>query len=133
MKLNLDAVRSVLLCLEQNLVISEEGEFEVVSFKNVSKWCNLSVGETLNTLFALHDAGMITAVIDHGSDMVYEFDVYRITFQGYQLLESIRPEKVFSNIKKAGTKVGSLTFQSAIDIAKAITTPMLIEAAKAFL
>lgn len=130
MKLNVDSVRKILLCLEQNLVVSEDGEFEEVSFVNVAHWCGLSVGETLNTLFCLNDAGLIVASSDSGEDCISEFDVYRITFQGYQFLESIRPETVFSKVKKAGSKAGSLTFENMIEAAKALTVPIILDALK---
>ena len=130
MKLNVDAVRKILFCLEQNLLVSEEGEFQCVGFRNISEWCELSVGETLNTLCVLRDAGAIACDDDFGCDIVNEFDVSRLTYFGYQLLESLKPEAFLQKLKAASEKGISVTFETIIQSAKSLAVPAIVDFVK---
>ena len=126
MKLDLVNVRKVLLCLEQNLLITEEGKFEEVAFRNIAEWCNLSVGETLNILLTLRDAGAITADDDDGDNRILAFDVYRLTYFGYQLLESLRPETISAKLKNAMAKGIPLTFDAIIRASTGFAVPEIL-------
>lgn len=94
MKLNLDTIRTLLLYLEKNLTVSEDG-FEEIDYTQISEDTKTSIPETINTLVVLDEAGFIQTISNYGDDSIDELCVFRITYDGYQFLESVRPEPIF--------------------------------------
>ena len=117
MKLDVDCVRDVLFYLEEHLEISPELELNEISVWDLECQLNYPIQELANTLLMLHEAGYIEAVIDFGSNRIILLDVYRITYDGHQFIESIRPESVWKRVKATGKQVGSFSIDVITQIA----------------
>lgn len=105
MKLNLDTIRTLLLYLEENLTVSEDG-FEEIDYTQISEDTKVSISETINTLVVLDEAGFIQTNYVYGNDSFDELSVSRITYDGYQFLESIRPEPIFKKVLNLSKTIG---------------------------
>lgn len=119
MKLNIDCVRDVLLCLEDLLKFGENLAYpsikyeEILNYKTCKKY---SKEEIVYTLQKLKEANYIEAIFA-GSDMqILKVVVTSITFWGHDFLENIRNDSVYEEVKSKATKVGSF----ALDIIKQI-------------
>lgn len=104
MKLNPECIRDILFCLEENLKITPDLELEEVDLYELSNHLNYPIQELANTLLVLSEAGFIEIAADYGSNQITHIDVYRITYAGYQFIESIRPEPVWNKVKSVGKK-----------------------------
>lgn len=105
MKLNLDTIRTLLLYLEENLTVSEDG-FEEINYTQISEDTKISISETINTLVVLDEAGFIQTNYGYGNDSFDELSVSRITYDGYQFLESVRPEPIFKKVLNLSKTIG---------------------------
>lgn len=105
MKLNLDTIRTLLLYLEKNLTVSEDG-FEEIDYTQISEDTKTSIPETINTLVVLDEAGFIQTISNYGDDSIDELCVFRITYDGYQFLESVRPEPIFKKVLNLSKTIG---------------------------
>ena len=105
MKLNLDTIRTLLLYLEENLTVSEDG-FEEIDYTQISEDTKISISETINTLVVLDEAGFIQTNYGYGNDSFDELSVFRITYDGYQFLESVRPEPIFKKVLNFSKTIG---------------------------
>lgn len=105
MKLNLDTIRTLLLYLEEKLTVSEDG-FEEINYTQISEDTQISISETINTLVVLDEAGFIQTNYEYGNDSFDELSVSRITYDGYQFLESVRPEPIFKKVLNLSKTIG---------------------------
>ncbi|MSS15568.1 DUF2513 domain-containing protein [Porcincola intestinalis] len=127
MKLNLETIRSLLLYLESNLTVSEDEGFESIDYRQISSDTGISAPEVINTLFVLDEAHFITISADSGDDSFNELLVNRITYDGYQFLETIRPEPVFKKIQRASSVVGSASIPALIETSVKIISSLLFQ------
>lgn len=125
MKLNPDCIRDIMFYLEEHLSISSELEIEEVSVYTLEKALSYPIQELANTLFVLDDAGFIVSNYDFGSDHIDAFDIFRITYDGYQFIESVRPEPVWNKVKSVGRHVGSFSMSTITQIATSVLTAMV--------
>lgn len=109
MQLNYDCVRELLLVLESNLQFDENLEYPETNFENI---CNCmpeyDVSEILYTTLKLSEANYINVRVINAESVFVDAIYYSITFEGHQYLDSIRNDKLWSDLKK-GTK--ALTFE----------------------
>lgn len=124
MRLNIDHVRSILLYLEENLDVSEDEGFIEIGYRDISSATKISRSEVINTLFVLNDAGFILSGCDFSAG-IEELDVTRLTYDGYQFLETIRPETVFQKTKNIAGKIGSFSFKTITEIATPLISSMI--------
>lgn len=124
MKLNIDCVRDVLLCLEdllkfgENLACPSLKYEKILNYKTCEKY---SKEEIIYTLQKLEEANYIEAIFA-GSDMqILKVVVNSITFWGHDFLENIRNDCVYEEVKSKATKVGSF----ALDIIKQISVAVI--------
>ncbi len=125
MKLNPDCMRDILFYLEEHLTISEDLEFERISMYDLAQHFDYSIQEILNTLIVLDEAGYIITFRDDGSNRVTELGVYRITYDGYQFIETIRPESVWKKVKSTGKHIGSFSIDVITQVATNVLTSMI--------
>lgn len=119
MKLNINCLRDTLLSLEEWLVLNEELEFCVVDLAELCKTSSLlrySKQEIAYTLVLLEEAGLIKALIGYASDCIYDIDVVRLTFQGHQFLDSIRPLPLWKKILSVSEKTGLTSVTALAEI-----------------
>ncbi|RGX99816.1 DUF2513 domain-containing protein [Blautia sp. OF03-15BH] len=123
MKLDLNCVRDSLLTLEKWLVLNDQLEFifldlnEIMESAEMQKYTKPDVAYTL---VMLEEAGFIKAVIDYGCDEISELDVIRLTYQGHQFLETIRPKDTWDKIYAVAEKTGHKSLTSIMEIADII-------------
>ena len=54
-----------------------------------------------------------------------DLDVYRITYDGYQFIETIRPEPVWAKVKSTGKHIGSFSIDVITRVATTVLTSMI--------
>lgn len=127
MKLNLDTIRTLLLYLEENLTVSEDG-FEEIDYTQISEDTNIAIPETINTLKVLDEAGFIQTIGNYGDNSIDELSVFRITYDGYQFIDSIRPMPRWKKILKVIAIVGSSSLNVVSPIASQLLSSEISEA-----
>lgn len=125
MKLNIDCIRDILFYLEENLQLTPDLELEEISLFDLPQHLNYSIQELANTLLVLQEAGFIEAFVDYGDNQITLLDIYRITYDGYQFIESIRPETVWNKVKSVGKNVGSFSISTITQIATGVITSLI--------
>lgn len=127
MKLNLNTIRTLLLYLEENLTVSEDG-FEEIDYTQISEDTNIAIPETINTLKVLDEAGFIQTIGNYGDNSIDELSVFRITYDGYQFIDSIRPMPRWKKILKVIAIVGSSSLNVVSPIASQLLSSEISEA-----
>ena len=126
MKFNLDCTRDILFLLEKELTISSDLEILALVLDEIKANLNdYEIGEIANTLIILNEAGFIVADTIFSNDGIEDILVSRITYDGYQFIESIRPESVWRQVKNIGSKVGSFSINAVSQIAVATITSLI--------
>lgn len=125
MKLNPDCMRDILFYLEEYLSISEELEFEEISMYDLAQHLDYPIQEIANTLVILDEAGYIISIRNDNDDRIADLDVYRITYDGYQFIETIRPEPVWEKVKSTGKHIGSFSIDVITRVATTVLTSMI--------
>lgn len=123
MKLNLNCVRDSLLTLEKWLVLNDQLEFVFLDLNEIMESAEMqkyTKPDVAYTLVMLEEAGFIKAVIDYGCDEISELDVIRLTYQGHQFLETIRPKDTWDKIYAVAEKTGHKSLTSIMEIADII-------------
>lgn len=123
MKLDLNCVRDSLLTLEKWLVLNDQLEFIFLDLNEIMESAEMqkyTKPEVAYTLVMLEEAGFIKAVIDYGCDEISELDVIRLTYQGHQFLETIRPKDTWDKIYAVAEKTGHKSLTNIMEIADII-------------
>lgn len=131
MKLTPDCLRDTLLALEEWLVLNEELEFCILDLEELCKTSRLlrySKQEIAYTLVLLEEAEFIKALIIYASDCIDDLSVIRLTFQGHQFLDSIRPFPLWKKILSVSEKTG-LTSVTALAEISSMFLPEFIKSA----
>lgn len=125
MKLNLDCMRDTLFCLEDHLSISPELEILDIDIHELKKHLEYPIEEIANMLLVLNEANFIDATYDFAEDAIDYLIVSRITYSGYQLIESIRPKTVWDKTKSICSSVGSHSFNFITQVSSAVLISLL--------
>ena len=125
MKFNPDCMRDVLLYLEENLTYSPELRLQFISIQDLDKNLPHTIQEIANMVLVLDDADFIDASRFDTGDQLCELLVSRITYSGYQLIESIRPQPVWEKVLSVGKKVGSFSLNVISQISSGVLTSMV--------
>ena len=134
MKLDLECVRDILLLIEakRNYSIDESGcvETDPISMREI--WKALPDRDNADIAYSLElldEAGFIDmSTLDADGAMVEAF-ISRLTFQGHEYLETIRPETVWKKTTSVLSKIGSFS----LDLVKDVASSILSDMAKGFL
>lgn len=125
MKFNPDCMRDILFYLEENLAFSDDLEPKYVSIQGLSENLPYTIQEIANMILIMDDAGFISASKFVSNNKIQELIVNRITYDGYQIIESIRPQTVWKKVKSVGHNVGSFSISVISQIASGVLTPMV--------
>lgn len=125
MKFNPDCMRDILFYLEENLAFSDDLEPKYVSIQGLSENLPYTIQEIANMILIMDDAGFISASKFVSNNKIQELIVNRITYDGYQIIESIRPQTVWKKVKSVGRNVGSFSISVISQIASGVLTPMV--------
>lgn len=125
MKFNPDCMRDILFYLEENLTFSDDLDPKYVSIQGLSENLPYTIQEIANMILIMDDAGFISASKFVSNNKIQELIVNRITYDGYQIIESIRPQTVWKKVKSVGRNVGSFSISVISQIASGVLTPMV--------
>ena len=114
MKRNMDLLRNMLLIIESCPDVPPK-TLRLDSFLDIeSDICVVSLHLEL-----LKEAGFIEAKVLSVDNGVKNFEITRMTFAGYEYLDSIRDAKIWRNVKQKISAVGGATFDIIKSIAEA--------------
>ena len=125
MKLNPECIRDIMFYLEENLTMNSDLEINEISVFYLPEKLNYSIEEIANTLLVLDDANFIVCYRNNGDDAIVALDIYRITYTGYQFLESIRPDSVWKKVQTISGNIGSFSLNVISQIATSVLTQMI--------
>lgn len=125
MKLNPECIRDIMFYLEENLTMNSDLEINEISVFDLPEKLNYSIEEIANTLLVLDDANFIVCYRNNGDDAIAALDIYRITYTGYQFLESIRPDSVWKKVQTVSGNIGSFSLNVISQIATSVLTQMI--------
>ena len=119
MKLDLNCIRDTLLTLEDWLVLNDNLEFIPQSLAEISQSSRMlkySQPQIAYTIVILNEADFIKASIRSASGGIYSISVIRLTYQGHQFLDSIRPEDTWNKIHDICDKTGLKSIATIMEI-----------------
>lgn len=138
MKLNLDCIRQILLCVEEHTGLRkacffidsglEESEimignspipFPDYQSKLLEKFSN---DELIYHLNYCVESDLLTTNESYG---LYQIFIMDLTPKGHDFLENIRDSKVWSNVKDIASKVGSKSLDSIIQISSNVIAQLI--------
>lgn len=121
MKLNLDCIRDILICMEKQ-PLNEELAFEDLVDALAPPYTSDIIEYTC---LKLKEAGFIRArtLSDCFSEDVVS--VIDITFSGHQFLANIRSEKTWHKVKHIAGKIGSTSIDSIMQIATNVAAELI--------
>lgn len=117
MKRDLDLIRDILLIIEDKSIPGSplrNSEFEKL---------NTNLETFFYHLQLLDDAGFIEANLQEGCTGFLAFQVFRLTNDGCEYLDSVRDPKIYESIKK---KTASLANSVSLEIVKQIGTSLIL-------
>lgn len=117
MRLSIEAVRDVLLYLEQNLepkINNNKFEYDSISYfalvKALTPSKHYSEAEVMYAVIKLKEDGLIAANVATGKNKSYiQCFIYDITSSGHKLIADIKPQKVWEKVKSQAEKEGILS------------------------
>ena len=120
MKRDLELIRNILLLIESCPDVPPM-TLRLDSFLDISRSLNIISMH----LELLRDAGFIEARVLSVDSGVKNFEVTRITFAGYEYLDSVRDAKIWRDVKQKIATVGGATFGIIKAVAEAEITSTL--------
>lgn len=118
MKLNPDCVRDIILTLEENLIIDEDGDIEQLTVEEICSFKQLSSyqsNEIIHIIKILYDSSMLKPGKKYISDTCNR--VADITPQGYEFIDSIKSKNKWNKLKSYTKPLGELTIKALFDLA----------------
>ena len=128
MKLNPDCIRDVLLYLEENLKIENCQKFSQVTLHQLKQGLNkYSEDDVFYSVYNLHQIRFIEGNIKDANNIkMYFCEIYNITWNGHQFLNTIRPKSVWEATKTGATKLGIMSMSAlstiSMKVAEAVVT-----------
>ena len=120
MKLNLDCMRDILLCMEN------AGYQESLLMQQVyDALSNYQETEINYSVLKLIEANFIEAMTCPYDNEIMIVKLDDITYTGHQFLANIRENKIWSATKSIMGKIGSTSIQTATQIAKGIVSELV--------
>mgnify|MGYP000202637833 CR=1 FL=1 len=127
MKLDINCIRDILLLVEEHSNLNENyvtipiNVFELIKSNHLSSYTDK---EIVYTVKKLDEAYYIDAVFKYADNSLYTCYIYELTYEGHQLLDTIRNNKVIESINK---KLDNLGSSVTIEIIKLLATNILKE------
>lgn len=122
MKLDHECVRYVLLALES---LNRNESLETYNYQSIDYLSNFDSDTVTYTIEKLDEAGFINADIISSLGGDHSFYATSLTWDGHQLLDNIRDDKVWKETKSVASKVGSASLEILSNIASSVLHKML--------
>ncbi len=138
MRLNLDCVRQILLCVEENTGLRKycyfidsglEESVKVIGDiptpppdYQIDLLKNFDNDELIYHINYCVESGLLSV---YGPLHVYQIVISDLTSRGHEFLENIRDNKVWSGVKSVAAKIGSKSLDSVIQISSNVITQLI--------
>lgn len=124
MELNKDCVRDILLCVEKNLIMEDNGSMNSINSSYLEeKLPEYSLSVIKYTVLKLEESGIINAlIIDPDSCLIKDFEIFDINFEGHEFLSKIKDDNNWNRVKEIAIKVGSMSVATLQQIAVGVLT-----------
>lgn len=123
MKLNIDCVRDVLLCLEEKITMDNNNRIIPVPFKTVKAILENKYEEN-DIVYAISKLLDIRYIIGHIDKTSGRYKVTGsisdITWEGHEFLNSIRPQTIWETTKENASKLGISSIRGMASLANNI-------------
>lgn len=120
MKRDVDLIRNMLLLIESCPDVPPR-TLRLESFLDISRDIQI-ISLHLELLI---EAGFIEAEVRSVQDDVKDYDIFRITYAGYEYLDSVRDAKIWRDVKQKISAIGGATFEIIKMVAEAEITKAL--------
>ncbi|MBA1352665.1 DUF2513 domain-containing protein [Staphylococcus cohnii] len=119
MELNHDLIRDILLTIEElDYTVNGTNKDDFENHERLSEYASKQI---LYTLKRLSDAGYINVTFGKGEAFFAFYNVNSMTFEGHQLLDDIRDEKVWRETKEKASKLSSVSIPVLQQLASSVT------------
>lgn len=114
MKLNHDCIRDVLLCIEEVALINADLSYSETKLETIYQMLPQYDKEDIYyTIVKLDEGSYINAlIIPLPNGGIKYSQINALTWKGHELLDSIRPESVWSRIKDASSRAGGFSIKT---------------------
>lgn len=120
MELNHELVRKILILMEDFYDI--HGMTEDYLMENLNGY---EREEVVYTVIKLNEGNLITGGVIWGSNKPVKINVENLTYQGHELLDNIRDEKIWSETKKITSKFSSVSLTFLKDVAATVISNII--------
>ena len=118
MKLEPNCVRDVLIMCEDTPFLSENLQWNPVRLSFFSQELyQYPKNQIAYTILQLTNANYIDAHVLDSDECIIDIIVYGLTYSGHELIDTIRPEKVWCKIGKLFDEIGNMSLPVLQDIA----------------
>lgn len=126
MKLNHNCVRDVLIFCEDFLLFGEDLSWQPLSLDD---FCNglpqYSREDIAYTILILEEATLIVGSTDKYCGGIYDVTIYRLTYNGHEFVDAIRPESVWKKVQTVLNTIGSSSIPIIQSLASQFTLDFL--------
>lgn len=137
MKLNPDCLRDVLLCLEENLKMTDGYKIQSISINQLCNDNNLSNYSKEDIVYSAQQLISVRFIDGHimyggAKSHITTSSLKDITWNGHQFLNDIRSKSVWEATKEGASKLGTMSVSALTMIAseitkKLVTSPEIIQ------
>ena len=134
MKLILEAIRDIMLYVEQNLQLSNNGsgsyESNTITQLNLASELtpskHYSKEDVIYNVRLLVEHNLLKAVIAKGKNGIWiHCEIQDITWEGHEFLNTIRSDTVWEKTKERAQKIGMYTFKTFLSIANTVASELI--------
>ena len=120
MTLDISCVRDSLLTIENLSALNEDLEFVCLDLSDICdapEMHKYSISTVAYTLNILGEAGFIIYSVGFASDCLSDISVFRLTYQGHEFLDTLRPQAFWDKIHDVCDKTGLKSITAIMEIA----------------
>ncbi len=123
-----DCVRDVLLAIEALHKLTFDEDEQTIIFKSLpisniyEALPQYSQEDVFYTIFNLEQAGYIDANIKWADNALYACQINHMTYSGHEILNIMREEMIWQQIKKTSKKIGISSLNVLVQIGQSIAT-----------
>ena len=125
MKLNHDCIRSLLLTLEDCLIMDDTLNTPKISLEDIcqqEQMKDYTQADIAYTTQKLKEADFLEVKILYADGGIFSITYSSIKYDGCQFLETVRDSTRWKNIKSTGEKVGDFSISALCTIAQQLAT-----------
>lgn len=126
MKLDTNCVRDILILCENSTFLSDDLSWNPLHIANFSQELfQYSKNQIAYTLLQLADAEYINAHILDCDNGIIDILVYGLTYKGHELVDTIKPKKVWTKLSSLINEVSDISLPILQDVASQFLIELL--------